>query len=181
MNIKTIVIRVAKRIQRLALALCGVEALLPSPVAAKRVKTATIASLRVAAADAPPIDGSNDVAASPPAPTAVRRRRKRTRPVVEVIPLEQRRWLTVKEAAARFPFYSEKALRHLIAQAEAYANYPKAGLRSNGLVGCIVRPSGSRKILIDAEKFEAWLASCAVASSDSKPARSSLKAVREAP
>lgn len=189
MDIKTMMIRTAKRLKRLALAMCGVEALLPSPAAAKRGKTATIASLRVANADAPTIDGSNAVAASPQdvaasqqALSAVRRRRKRTRIEVEIIPLEKkRRWLTIREASARFPCFSEKSLRHLMAQAEAYANYPKAGLRSNGLIGCIARPAGLRKVLIDAEKFEQWIAAGTAASSDQKPARSSLKAVREAP
>ena len=181
MNIKTMMIRTAKHVQRLALAFCGIDTLMPSPAAAKRGKTARIASLRVTDADAPTIDGSNGVATSPQAPAAVRRRRIHSRIEVEVLPLEKRRWLTVREASARFPCFSEKAIRHLIAQAENYAMYPKAGLRSNGLVGCIVRPAGPRKILIDAEKFEAWLTSSTVVSSDQKPARSGPKAVREKP
>lgn len=180
MNIKTIVIRAAKRVQRLVRAILGVRAVSVSPTAAQRRKVARIALQRVVHADAPTIDGNSDVAAIPQAPTAVRRRRKRTRIEVEVLPLEKRRWLTIRETSARFPCFSEKSLRHLVAQAENYAMYPKAGLRSNGLVGCIVRPAGTRKILIDAEKFEAWLTSSTVVSSDQKPARSSLKAVREA-
>ena len=51
MNIKAIVIRTAKRLKQLALAMSGVDALLPSPAAANRGKTATIASLRFADAN----------------------------------------------------------------------------------------------------------------------------------
>lgn len=91
-------------------------------------------------------------------------------PKIELLPLEQQRWLTVKETSARFPCFSEKSLRHLIAQAEAYAKYPKAGLRSNGMIDCIVRPAGQRKIVIDAKKFETWIASGAVAPRNAVPA-----------
>ncbi len=76
---------------------------------------------------------------------------------VDVQPLEQQRWLTVKQTAARYPCFSENALRNLIFSAEAYAKHPKAGLRSNGFLDCIVRPAGQRKIIIDTMKFEAWL------------------------
>lgn len=76
---------------------------------------------------------------------------------VDVQPLEQQRWLTVKQTAARYPCFSENALRNLIFSAEAYAKHPKAGLRSNGFIDCIVRPAGQRKIIIDTMKFEAWL------------------------
>ena len=100
-----------------------------------------------------------------------RRRHTLNVPKIELLPLEQRRWLTVKETSARFPCFSEKSLRHLIAQAEAYAKYPKAGLRSNGMIDCIVRPAGQRKIVIDATKFEAWLASGAAAPSNAAPAK----------
>lgn len=103
--------------------------------------------------------------------TPKRRRQTLIAPKIESLPLEQRRWLTVKETSARFPCFSEKSLRHLIAQAEAYAKYPKAGLRSNGMIDCIVRPAGQRKIVIDATKFEAWLASGAVAPRNAVPAK----------
>ena len=76
---------------------------------------------------------------------------------VDVQPLEPQRWLTVKQTAARYPCFSENALRNLIFSAEAYARCPKAGLRSNGIIDCIVRPAGQRKIIIDTIKFEAWL------------------------
>ena len=98
-------------------------------------------------------------------------------PKVESPPLEQRRWLTVKETSARFPCFSEKSLRHLIAQAEAYAKYPKAGLRSNGMIDCIVRPAGQRKIVIDATRFEAWLTSGAVAPRNAAPAKGHQQSV----
>ncbi|WP_141715734.1 hypothetical protein [Burkholderia ubonensis] len=72
------------------------------------------------------------------------------------MPLEDRRWLTIKQTAQRYP-YSEGALRHLIWEAEAYAKYPKSGLKSNGFISCVVRPQGTRRVLIDAEQFERWL------------------------
>jgi len=72
------------------------------------------------------------------------------------VPLENRRWLTIKNTAQRYP-YTEGALRHLVFQAEQYAKYPKSGLKSNGFSNCIVRPEGARRVLIDAEKFELWL------------------------
>ncbi|PKO60766.1 MAG: hypothetical protein CVU24_11605 [Betaproteobacteria bacterium HGW-Betaproteobacteria-18] len=100
-----------------------------------------------------------------------RRRQTLSVPKIELLPLQQRRWLTIKETSARFPCFSEKSLRHLIAQAEAYAKYPKAGLRSNGMIDCIVRPAGLRKIVIDATKFEAWLASGVVAPRNEVPAK----------
>ena len=110
--------------------------------------------------------GSDSVIAAPK-----RRRKTSNAPKIELLPLEQRRWLTIKETSARFPCFSEKSLRHLIAQAEACAKYPKAGLRSNGMIDCIVRPAGQRKIVIDATKFEAWLASGAVAPRNAVPAK----------
>jgi hypothetical protein len=110
---------------------------------------------------------------------AAPKRRRQTLSVqkIESLPLEQRRWLSVKETSARFPCFSEKSLRHLIAQAEAYAKYPKAGLRSNGMIDCIVRPAGQRKIVIDATKFEAWLTSGAVAQRDVAPAKGHQQSV----
>lgn len=106
-----------------------------------------------------------------------RRRHTLKLPKIELLPLEQRRWLTVKETSARFPCFSEKSLRHLIAQAEAYAKYPKAGLRSNGMIDCIIRPAGQRKIVIDVTKFEAWLASGAVTPRIAAPAKGCQQSV----
>ena len=84
------------------------------------------------------------------------RKQAGTKANIEPIPLDQRRWLTVKEMAARYPF-TESSLRNLIYSAESYANFPKPGLRSNGFIDCIVRVAGQRKILIDTTKFESWL------------------------
>lgn len=95
-------------------------------------------------------------------------RKKRTKPQgpeYQPTPLDKLEWLTIAQAAIRFPNYSEKAYRHLVAQAEAYAKHPKSGLRSNGFLPCVVRPAGKRKILINAEKFEEWLKSFAVSAS----------------
>ncbi|WP_157977944.1 hypothetical protein [Paraburkholderia kururiensis] len=71
-------------------------------------------------------------------------------------PLEDRRWLTIKQTAQRYP-YSEGAIRHLVFQAEQYAKHPKSGLKSNGFLACVVRPHGTRRVLIDAAQFEHWL------------------------
>ncbi|MDP2882795.1 MAG: hypothetical protein Q8N89_14605 [Azonexus sp.] len=95
-------------------------------------------------------------------------RKKRTKPQSPEylpVPVSELKWLTIAQAAIRFPNYSEKAYRHLVAQAEAYAKHPKSGLRSNGFLPCVVRPAGKRKILINAEKFEEWLKSFAVSAS----------------
>lgn len=88
-----------------------------------------------------------------------RRNSKKLKATVEPVPLEKLKFLTIAQTAVRYPAYSEKALRHVQAQAEAYQRYPKAGLRSNGFINCIIRPAGKRKIIIDAEKFELWMAS----------------------
>ncbi len=92
-------------------------------------------------------------------------RKKRSKPQgpeYQPTPLDKLEWLTIAQAAIRYPNYSEKAYRHLVAQAEAYAKYPKANLRSNGFLPCVIRPAGQRKILINAEKFEEWLKSFAI-------------------
>jgi len=88
-----------------------------------------------------------------------RRNSKKQKATVEPVPLEKLKFLTIAQTAVRYPAYSEKALRHVQAQAEAYERYPKAGLRSNGFINCIIRPEGKRKIIIDAEKFELWMTS----------------------
>jgi len=116
--------------------------------------------VRVVAAPATP----QAVQGTPTGQAQVKRKsRKRSpRPSDPPVPLEDLKWLTVRQTHLRFRTYSEKALRHLVAQAEAYQKFPKAGLRSNGLIDCILRPAGARKILIDAEKFEQWLRDSAV-------------------
>ena len=97
-------------------------------------------------------DHHRDVTRQPP---------KRTHAQSLPLPLNQLKWLTIAQASMRYPAFSEKSLRHLQAQAEAYQRHPKAGLKSNGFINCIIRPAGQRKILIDAEKFEEWLRSWA--------------------
>ncbi|MBK7646697.1 MAG: hypothetical protein IPJ12_05935 [Betaproteobacteria bacterium] len=97
-------------------------------------------------------------AAKPP-----RKRNKKPRIEVQPIPLENLKWLTIAQTSLRYPAFSQKALRHLVASAEAYHRYPKAGLKSNGFIHCICRPAGQRKIVIEAEKFEQWLQSFSVA------------------
>ena len=161
MNIKTMIIRSIKRVERLAMSIFGVSASsVPparAPAAGQRLTSGRRAKVTSITADT-----ENAQVAS------AKRRRKQTSSKIEALPLEQRRWLTVKETAARFPCFSEQALRHLIYSAEAYANYPKAGLRSNGFIACIVRPAGQRKVIIDATKFEEWLAAGALAGNDLK-------------
>ena len=87
---------------------------------------------------------------------------KKPRDENQGLPIEKLKWLTIAQAHLRYPGFSEKSLRHLQAQAEAYQRHPKAGLKSNGFINCLVRPAGQRKILINAEKFEAWLESCSL-------------------
>ena len=68
------------------------------------------------------------------------------------------RWLTVSRMAAEYKeVITEAALRHLIWNAEAYARFPRAGLRSNGFLPVIVRPPFQRKVLLDRDAFEKWL------------------------
>ncbi|HQU80642.1 MAG TPA: hypothetical protein PLU47_14365 [Azonexus sp.] len=91
-----------------------------------------------------------------------RKRNKKPRIEAQPISLENLKWLTIAQTSLRYPAFSQKALRHLVAQAEAYHRYPKAGLKSNGFIHCISRPAGQRKIVIEAEKFEQWLQSFSV-------------------
>ena len=151
MNIKTMIIHTATRVERLVQSIFGVS------VASMPPARASLAEPPSARAEKPMTNSIKANVESPQTPSA-KRRSKPTSSKGEVLPLEQRRWLTVKETSARFPCFSEKSLRHLIYSAEAYANYPKAGLRSNGFLACIVRPAGPRKVIIDAAKFEDWLA-----------------------
>ncbi len=81
---------------------------------------------------------------------------------VQPLPLEILKWLTIKQTAARYQTHTEKALWHLVSSAEAYQRHPKAGLKSNGFFDCICRPSGQRKVLINAQKFEEWLSPAAM-------------------
>lgn len=116
---------------------------------------------------------SNDDGASSDEEDSSDHHREVTRPSpkrthAQNLPLEQLKWLTIAQASMRYPAFSEKSLRHLQAQAEAYQRHPKAGLKSNGFINCLIRPAGQRKILIDAEKFEEWLRSWAVQKEETK-------------
>lgn len=97
-----------------------------------------------------------EAVAKPPKP---RSKRKKTASGDLSVPIERLKYLTIAQTALRYPAFSEKALRHLQAQAESYQRFPKAGLRSNGFINCIVRPAGQRKVIIAADKFELWLSS----------------------
>jgi|GEM_PF-1345559 len=174
MNIKNILAGVALRMQQISRAF-GVIGQSPIQANSKPSSPATgMSELRSHSGNAESRDdmGSDSVIAAPK-----RRRRALSVSKIESLPLEQRRWLTVKETSARFPCFSEQSLRHLITQAEAYAKFPKAGLRSNGMIDCIVRPAGQRKIVIDVTKFEAWLASGVVAPRNVAPAKGCQQSV----
>lgn len=85
------------------------------------------------------------------------RNSKKQKVAAEPVQLLDLKFLTIPQTATRYQVHTEKALRHLQAQAEAYLRFPKAGLRSNGFIECVFRPDGQRKILIIAEKYEQWL------------------------
>jgi hypothetical protein len=174
MNIKIILAGVALRVQQISRAFGFTGQSHIQANAKHSAPVADMPEIRSNFSKAGLLDniGSDSVIAAPK-----RRRQTLSVPKIELLPLEQRRWLTVKETSARFPCFSEKSLRHLIAQAEAYAKFPKAGLRSNGMIDCIVRPAGQRKIVIDATRFEAWLTSGAVAPRNAAPAKGHQQSV----
>lgn len=88
----------------------------------------------------------------------VKRARRQNQRVEQTIPLEKLRWITVRQASIRYPFMTEKAWRHKIAQAEAYRNYPQLSRKKqDGFIDCVVRIPGQRKIVIDTEKYELYL------------------------
>ena len=71
----------------------------------------------------------------------------------------RRRVATVAQAAATYPVFSQSALRDLIFKAEDRFNSRGDRIPGNGLAeaGAIIRIG--RKVLIDLDAFEAWLAS----------------------
>ena len=108
-----------------------------------------------------PVESENS--STEPAPVKVSKTRKASKKVeVQPLPLDQLKWLPLKQAPLRWPSFTEKALRHIIAQAEAYAKFPQSGLRSNGFIDCFVRPAGQRKIILNADRFDLWLKSFSV-------------------
>ena len=76
-------------------------------------------------------------------------------------------WLTVPQAAKRFPF-TEGAIRHMIFQAEAYVRVKKRPSKANstkkkpyvpdGFLDVIVRIPNKRRVFLDEKKFAAWMA-----------------------
>lgn len=75
-------------------------------------------------------------------------------------------WLTVPQAAKRFPF-TEGAIRHMIFQAEAYVRVKKRPSKvsstkrthvPDGFIDVIVRIPNKRRVFLDEKKFAAWMA-----------------------
>lgn len=64
--------------------------------------------------------------------------------------------LTIRQAAERFPAFSEPALRNLVFCAKP-RHSSKGVIPGNGLDRAIIRVG--RKVLIDSEQFQAWLLS----------------------
>ncbi|TXH88354.1 MAG: hypothetical protein E6Q78_12185 [Rhodoferax sp.] len=75
-------------------------------------------------------------------------------------------WLTVPQAAKRFPF-TEGAIRHMIFQAEAYVRVKKRPSKASstkkkpyvpdGFLDVIVRIPNKRRVFLDEKKFAAWM------------------------
>lgn len=74
-------------------------------------------------------------------------------------------WLTVPQAAKRFPF-TEGAIRHMIFQAEAYVRVKKRPSKASstkkshvpdGFIDVIVRIPNKRRVFLDEKKFAAWM------------------------
>ena len=81
---------------------------------------------------------------------------RKTDQQVDPIPLQDRKLISFKQAAAIYP-KSEQAFRHIARQAEQYKKYPKANIPANGFEKCIVRQMGSRNIYLNAEALEIWM------------------------
>lgn len=152
MNIKNFISHAVTQLGRLAPSIFGTSTAVVPPA-----RTSLSKQSKVLVGKANPPKATSRKVSSESAQALSGERDPRTFCEVDVQPLEQQRWLTVKQTAERYPCFSENALRNLIFSAEAYARCPKAGLRSNGFIDCIVRPAGQRKIIIDTIKFETWL------------------------
>jgi len=96
------------------------------------------------------------VATTVPEPKPKRKARKAAT-VIAPLPLLERKWITVKEAAALYP-KSEQAFRHLIHQSSRQARYPDASLPSFGFERCVVRQPGSRNVYLLVEELDRWMA-----------------------
>ena len=95
MSIKTMIIRTTTRVERLVQSIFGVS------VASVPPARASLAEPPSARSGKPMTNSIKANVESPQTPSA-KRRSKPTSSKGEVLPLEQRRWLTVKETSARF-------------------------------------------------------------------------------
>lgn len=117
-----------------------------------------IAELAALADTIRPLAYAVHTVAAPPTPKPKRKyTRRKTEQKVEPLPLQERRWVTFKQAAAIYP-KSEQALRHLAHQSGQYLKHPKAGLSSNGFEKCIARQPGSRNVYLIVEELDRWMA-----------------------
>ncbi len=123
------------------------------------VRKATTIAAESIAQGAPSVAENNCTqSAENPAVASEKREKRKSQSIEQTIPLEKLRWITVRQASIRYPFMTEKAWRHKIAQAEAYKNFPQlARKKQDGFVDCVVRIPGQRKIVIDTEKYEQYL------------------------
>ncbi len=120
--------------------------------------------------------GINKLAATPPHPakghnasisvelnavtapeTKPKRKARKAAAAIAPLPLLDRKWITVKEAAALYP-KSEQAFRHLIHQSSRQSRYPDASLPSYGFEKCVVRQPGSRNVYLLVEELDRWMA-----------------------
>lgn len=86
-----------------------------------------------------------------------KRKASKAATVIAPLPLLERKWITVKEAAALYP-KSEQAFRHLIHQSSRQARYPDASLPSFGFEKCVLRQPGSRNVYLLVEELDRWMA-----------------------
>lgn len=100
------------------------------------------------------------VDATSPEPKPKPKRQRKARKASEVIaplPLRDRKWITIKQAAAAYS-KSEGAFRHLIHQSSRQARHPDASLPSFGFEKCVLRQPGSRNVYLLVEELDRWMA-----------------------
>lgn len=86
-----------------------------------------------------------------------KRKARKAATIIAPLPPHERKWITVKEAAALYP-KSEQAFRHLIHQSSRQARYPDASLPSFGFEKCVLRQPGSRNVYLLVEELDRWMA-----------------------
>ena len=91
-----------------------------------------------------------------PKPKRQRKARKASE-VIAPLPLRDRKWITIKQAAAAYS-KSEGAFRHLIHQSSRQARHPDASLPSFGFEKCVLRQPGSRNVYLLVEELDRWMA-----------------------